>query len=56
MTEYDIHRIKWGNWEPCSIKALAYDKHSNLLAIGRENGEIEVSACHIIYIVCMYHL
>ena len=43
MTEYEIHRLKWGNYAPSPIKALAYNKDTNYLAIGRENGEIEVS-------------
>ena len=41
-TDYEIHRIKWDIWAPSAIKTLTYSQESNLLAIGREDGEIEV--------------
>ena len=42
-TSFDVHRIRWNNWTPSPIKALSFDRSSNLLAVGRESGEIEVS-------------
>lgn len=42
--DFEVHRLRIGNWKPDSIKAVACDdKFSHNLAIGKENGEIEVS-------------
>lgn len=42
--DFEVHRLRIGNWKPDSIKTVACDdKFSHNLAIGKENGEIEVS-------------
>lgn len=44
MTDFTVHRLRFGNWMPAAVKAIAVDKKfSNKVAIGREDGDIEVS-------------
>ena len=40
--DYQVHRWRFSNWVPCQIKSLAADFFSTLVAVGREDGEIEV--------------
>jgi hypothetical protein len=42
MNEVQVHRFRWGHWTPTPIKALTFSNKNSLLAVGRENGEIEV--------------
>jgi hypothetical protein len=43
MTDFTVHRLRFGNWLPSAIKSIAVDrKYSNKVAVGREDGEIEV--------------
>ena len=44
MTDFTVHRFRFGNWMPSAVKALAVDQlFSNKVAVGREDGDIEVS-------------
>lgn len=45
MTDFVVHRLKIGNWRPVAVKAIAADVKlsSSKIAVGREDGEIEVS-------------
>jgi hypothetical protein len=40
--ELFIHQYKFSNWMPSAVKALATDKYSGIVAVGRQDGEIEV--------------
>lgn len=43
MAEYETHRLRVGDWMPSSkIKSIACDAYSSLVAVGREDGDIEV--------------
>lgn len=42
MGDFNVHRLRIGDWVPCAIKSLAVDPFSSKVAIGRENGDIEV--------------
>ena len=37
-----VHRFKFSDWTPSPIRSLAVDKFSGLVAIGREDGDIEI--------------
>ena len=37
-----VQRLRFANWTPSPIIALAADPHSAMVAIGREDGDIEV--------------
>lgn len=42
--DLEVHRLRIGNWKPDAIRTVACDDtFSHNLAIGKENGEIEVS-------------
>lgn len=43
MTEYCVHRLSVGDWTPTPVRSLAADPFSSYLAVGREDGSIEVS-------------
>ena len=43
MTDLAVHRLRIGNWVTASIQALAVDKFSCMVAVGREDGDIEVA-------------
>jgi hypothetical protein len=38
-----IHQYNFSNWMPSPVRSLAVDKASGIVAIGRQDGEIEVS-------------
>lgn len=41
--DFEVHRLRIGNWKPDAIKTVACDdQFSHNLAIGKENGEIEI--------------
>eukprot|EP01035_Chromulina_nebulosa_P017615 gene17615-23190_t len=40
--EYNIHRLKFGDWVPSPVRSIAIDPFSSFVAIGREDGEIEI--------------
>lgn len=43
MTDFTVHRLRFGNWMPAAVKSIAVDrKFSNKVAVGREDGDIEV--------------
>ncbi len=47
MGDFDVHRLRIGDWVPCAIKSIAVDTHSSKIAVGRDNGDIEVCiACN----------
>jgi U3 small nucleolar RNA-associated protein 4 len=41
--EYKVHRCKFSDWKPSPIRSIAVDGFSPLVAVGREDGDIEVS-------------
>ena len=41
--EIQVHRLRWENWQPSSVKAIARDPFSEHVAVGRSTGEIEVT-------------
>jgi U3 small nucleolar RNA-associated protein 4 len=43
MSTFDVHRLRFGDWMPSPIKAIASDPFSAMVAIGREDGDIEIS-------------
>lgn len=43
MSNFNVHRLRIGDWVPCAIKSIAVDQFSSKIAIGRENGDIEVN-------------
>lgn len=43
MGDFNVHRLRIGDWVPCAIKSLAVDPFSSKVAVGRENGDIEVN-------------
>lgn len=40
--ELFIHQYKFSDWMPSSIHSITVDKYSSIIAIGRQDGEIEV--------------
>ena len=39
----DVHRLRFGDWTPSPIKSIAPDPFSAMVAIGREDGDIEIA-------------
>jgi hypothetical protein len=37
-----VHRMRFSDWQPSAIKTLASDPFSCNLAVGREDGDIEI--------------
>jgi hypothetical protein len=44
-----VHRYRFSDWIPSPIKCIAADPFSEYVAIGRENGDIEVCMKIIIH-------
>lgn len=40
--DYSVHRLRFSDWQPAPIKTLAADPFSCKVAIGREDGDIEI--------------
>lgn len=40
--EYMIHRLRVGDWVPSPVQAVVTDPMTNLVAVGRTDGDIEV--------------
>lgn len=40
--DYCVHRLRFADWQPAPIKTLAGDPFSCRLAVGREDGDIEI--------------
>ncbi|CAM9226835.1 unnamed protein product [Ectocarpus fasciculatus] len=40
--EYKVHRCKFSDWTPSPVRSIAVDPHSPLVAVGREQGDIEI--------------
>lgn len=40
--EFTVHRLRFGNWIPTPITAIASDPYSTKVAVGREDGYIEI--------------
>jgi hypothetical protein len=40
--DYSIHRLRFGDWQPSVIRAIAADPFSTNVAVGREDGDIEI--------------
>ena len=40
--DYCVHRLRFADWKPAPIKTLAGDPFSCRLAVGREDGDIEI--------------
>ena len=43
MSDFKVHRLRIGNWVPAPIKSIAADPFSSKIAVGREDGDIEIS-------------
>ncbi len=41
-SEFRVHRLRIGNWVPSPIKCIASDPFSSRIAVGREDGDIEI--------------
>ena len=37
-----MHRLRIGDWKPAGIKSITCDPHSNMVAIGRFDGGVEI--------------
>lgn len=37
-----VHRYRFSDWIPSPIRSIATDLNSEFIAVGRENGDIEV--------------
>lgn len=42
IMEYTTHRIRFGNWRPQAIRSIACDPSLAYIAVGREDGDIEI--------------
>jgi hypothetical protein len=42
VMEYEAHRLRFADWQPSAIKSICCDAASERLAVGREDGEIEI--------------
>ena len=40
--QLNVHRLRFSNWQPSPIKTLASDPFSCKVAVGREDGDIEI--------------
>lgn len=54
--EYKVHRCKFSDWTPSPVRSIAVDPHSPLVAVGREQGDIEVSLYLSTTLSCSDHL
>ena len=45
--EYTTHRLRFGNWRPQAIRSLACDSSLAYIAVGREDGDIEIFDCEV---------
>jgi hypothetical protein len=45
--EFHVHRLRFCDWTPSAIKSVSCDPFSQRVAIGREDGEIEVRQCSV---------
>ncbi len=43
MAKFGVHRFRFGDVLPSAIKSIASDSYSSLVAIGREDGDIEIA-------------
>jgi U3 small nucleolar RNA-associated protein 4 len=41
-----VHRFRFGDWRPSAIKSLASDPFSGKVAVGREDGDVEICDSH----------
>lgn len=48
ISEFEVHRLRIGDWMPSAIKSIACDPFSWLVAVGREDGDIDIydSSCN----------
>ena len=44
MTDYTVHRLRIGEYIPGVIQSIASDPFSSSIAVGREDGQIEILA------------
>lgn len=42
LMDLSVHRLRFSDWQPSTIKTLASDPFSCKLAVGREDGDIEI--------------
>jgi hypothetical protein len=42
MGDYQVHRMRIGDWVPSPIKSIDSDIYSTRVAVGREDGDIEI--------------
>ena len=42
MSDYTIHRLRIGEYIPSSIQSIVNDPFSSAVAIGRQDGQIEI--------------
>ncbi len=40
--EYRVHKCRFSDWKPSVIRSIASDPFSRLVAVGREDGDVEV--------------
>ena len=40
--DYAVHRLRIGDWVPAPIKSIVADPFSTKVAVGREDGEVEI--------------
>lgn len=43
-----LHQYNFSNWMPSPVRALAVDNFSGIVAVGRQDGEIEVRGLHLV--------
>jgi hypothetical protein len=54
MGDFSVHRLRIGDWVPCAIKSIAVDPFSSKIAVGRDNGDIEVRNRAIPTVLCTF--
>lgn len=40
--EYFSHRLRFGNWQPKAVHSIASEASLSYIAVGREDGDIEI--------------
>ena len=62
MTEsYAVHRWRFPDWMPSPVKSIACNQITSFVAIGREDGDVEVTSYLVIvvkinFLLCTVHI
>lgn len=50
--EYEAHRLRFGDWQPSPVRGISCDARGMRLAVGREDGSVEIFAYKVRACAC----